>query len=561
MADPVPISLAPAEAVKHFIAKGFAFGFAWQDVWQGEHARAFTVAKAMSRDVLETIRDAVEKAIADGETLATFRKELRPRLEALGWWGRQPMRDPLTGTLETVQLGSPRRLKTIFEVNLRTSYAAGRWERVWRNRAAFPMLEYVSVKDGREREEHGAWHGTRLPVEHVWWNTHYPPNGWNCRCIVKPVSAGRIARLKLGEVQPVRFKERQWVNKRTGEVHRIEDGIDPGWAYHVGRAPMEGLTPDPFGGSGDDLAAQSAAFGSALSGSDEKLLTPFFAAFDIKGRAAMVRGKTVIDAGGWPLAISASWFHDGDGELRLPTSLHPRQLAAVAATLNAPDEIRWHWLAGPPENGKPGRAQLVRRYIGPVGSGGFAMVVDVARWWRAGFVPGARLAQARRGSLAWSAELGLAAYDPSQPRHVKGARGAGRWRSTGRSAARASLLGDGSFFPKAIMGYVGDDVAGRAAAQGIDIRGRGVVLTHTAVVHVQKSHGVGSERRRDQVPVKPRDFLKVAQLLNAADSFEIGKPKRNGMKRFRAVTGEFHTTWEVSKKSVLLTSMWRKREN
>lgn len=400
--EPVPISLVPAEAVRHFVAKGFAFGFAWQDVWQGEHARAFTVAKVMSRDVLETIRDAVERAIAEGETLADFRKQLRPRLEALGWWGRQVMRDPLTGELESVQLGSPRRLKTIFEVNLRTSYAAGRWERVWRNRAAFPMLEYVSVKDGREREEHGAWHGTRLPIEDPWWDSHYPPNGWNCRCIVKPLSAGRIARLGLGEVRAPKFKDRDWVNKRTGEVHRIEDGIDPGWSYHVGRAPMEGLTPDPFGGKGDDLAAMS-----SLSDVDETLLAPFFAVFRIKGRAAMVRGKVHIDAGGWPLPIAASWFHDGakengakenGGRLRMPAGLDAGHLAAAASALTAPEEIRWHWLHGP-----DGRAQLVRRFIGPIGDGGFAMVIDVARWWRAGWVPSARLGAARRGMLAWSA--------------------------------------------------------------------------------------------------------------------------------------------------------------
>ena len=44
--------LPPAEAVRLFRAKGFKIGFAWQDVWQEEHARAFAVIKAMRLDLL-----------------------------------------------------------------------------------------------------------------------------------------------------------------------------------------------------------------------------------------------------------------------------------------------------------------------------------------------------------------------------------------------------------------------------------------------------------------------------------------------------------------------------
>lgn len=91
MADPIdqiPL-LPPVEAISFFRKKGFRFGFSWQDVWQSEHARAFTVAKAMTRDLLEDIRAALDTAIADGTTLETFTANLRPTLEAKGWWGRK----------------------------------------------------------------------------------------------------------------------------------------------------------------------------------------------------------------------------------------------------------------------------------------------------------------------------------------------------------------------------------------------------------------------------------------------------------------------------------------
>ncbi|MGH8014479.1 MAG: hypothetical protein ACREQ4_18475, partial [Candidatus Binataceae bacterium] len=59
-------ALAPEDAISFFRKKGYQVGFDWHDVWQDEHARAFTVAKAMTADVLTEIRQAVDEAIADG---------------------------------------------------------------------------------------------------------------------------------------------------------------------------------------------------------------------------------------------------------------------------------------------------------------------------------------------------------------------------------------------------------------------------------------------------------------------------------------------------------------
>jgi SPP1 gp7 family putative phage head morphogenesis protein len=396
MADEVlPINLPPAEAIAWFRAKGYQFGFSWQDVEREEHGRAFTVAKAMTRDILETIREAVDRAIAEGETLQMFARELRPRLEAAGWWGRKEMVDPATGEAELVQLGSPRRLKTIFETNMRTSYAAGRWERIERNKRAFPFLEYVSVMDGRERPQHHAWHGTVLPIDHPWWDTHYPPNGWGCRCLPKPVSRGQAERRGLKETPPQVFPMRQWINKRTGEIQTIERGIDPGWNYHVGKARSDGLTPGPY--RGDGLATMS-----ALSGPDEDAVSGFLAAFGMTTRAAAITGRTFIDAAGWPIAIAASWFRDGSDRPRLPAGLRAADLDAVADAIRAPAEIRWIWVRS-----ETGQLQLVRRYIGGADDAGVEMIVDIARWWRAGRagrVSARHTVDARRGHLAWSAD-------------------------------------------------------------------------------------------------------------------------------------------------------------
>lgn len=182
MAAPEWLPVPPAEAITRFRAKGHHVGFDWRDTDAAYHLRSFTVAKAMRLDILHDIREAVDAALAEGITFERFRSRLEPTLVRKGWWGRREMVDPLTGERRLVQLGSPRRLRTIFDTNLRFALARGRWERFERTRGRLPYLRYVAVRDARTRPEHLAWHDTVLPVGHDFWRTHAPPNGWNCRC-------------------------------------------------------------------------------------------------------------------------------------------------------------------------------------------------------------------------------------------------------------------------------------------------------------------------------------------------------------------------------------------
>ena len=42
---------------------------------------------------------------------------------------------------------------------------------------------YDAVNDSRTRPQHLEWDGLVLPVDHPFWKTHAPPNGWGCRCM------------------------------------------------------------------------------------------------------------------------------------------------------------------------------------------------------------------------------------------------------------------------------------------------------------------------------------------------------------------------------------------
>ena len=63
---------------------------------------------------------------------------------AKGWWGEQVMLDPVDGVAKTVQLGSTRRLRVIFQTNLATAYAAGQWARIQEDKQMFPYLKYIA---------------------------------------------------------------------------------------------------------------------------------------------------------------------------------------------------------------------------------------------------------------------------------------------------------------------------------------------------------------------------------------------------------------------------------
>jgi hypothetical protein len=231
---PVLTAVDPEEAIAFFRQKGFRIGFDYRDVWQQEHQAAFTVAKAMHIDILKDIREFVDQAIADGTTLATFQKELMPRLQARGWWGKQEMADPLTGEAKLVQLGSPSRLELIYDTNLATAYSEGQWERIQRNKELFPFLEYIRSASVNPRHTHLAYAGLVLPVNDPFWASHLPIKEYKCKCTVVQHTQRMLDRegLKVGTAPPEVM--RTVLNKRTGEVMQVPTGVHPAFNYPPG---------------------------------------------------------------------------------------------------------------------------------------------------------------------------------------------------------------------------------------------------------------------------------------------------------------------------------------
>jgi len=232
MADHI-FTEAPEEVVRYFDAKGTVPSFDWRELAPHEHAVGFTVAKSAGFDVLDDIRRETRKAIAEFKDFGSFADELEPILRRKGWWGRKIVEGP--SGKQVVQLGSLHRLRTIYWANTTTARAAGEWERIQRTKRGLPFLIYELSVAEKKRPEHQNWVGVILPVDHTFWATHYPPNGWLCQCRVRQITRREAERLGYDPETPgPQVVTKPWRNKVTGETHRVPEGIDPGWHTNPG---------------------------------------------------------------------------------------------------------------------------------------------------------------------------------------------------------------------------------------------------------------------------------------------------------------------------------------
>ena len=227
--------LEPAQAIEFFQGKGLIPTFSYLDLVGEEHDTAFTVAKMMDTDLLGTVKGKLDDALATGSTLQDFKRDLIPQLQKAGWWGKADQIDPLTGQVVSSQLGSASRLETIFRTNLQSAYAAGHWEKVEANAQDAPYLLYDAVDDAATRPEHAAWDGTLLPIGSPFWDTHYPLNGYNCRCGVIQVDEDELAEYGINPSAEPDPQNQLWTNPRTGKGMMVPKGVDPQFSHNPGK--------------------------------------------------------------------------------------------------------------------------------------------------------------------------------------------------------------------------------------------------------------------------------------------------------------------------------------
>ncbi len=201
MPKPVSLSFAfglpPKDAVAYFESKGFVVSWDWREAEQAARAHAFTIAKMTSVSMLQDVHACLLRCLKEGKTEDWFVKQMEPYLREKGWWGKKKMIDPRTGEERTVRLGSPARLRLIYRQNMQTAYMAGRYKQMLANADARPWWQYLAVLDGKTRPSHKILSGRTFRYDDPFWSSHWPPNGFNCRCRVRALSDYRMEAEKV----------------------------------------------------------------------------------------------------------------------------------------------------------------------------------------------------------------------------------------------------------------------------------------------------------------------------------------------------------------------------
>lgn len=207
-----------AEQIRYFKHKVNLPTDSYTDIFGEEHDYAFVVAGANRNDIVADFRKAVDKAINDGTTLETFRKDFDSIVSKYGW--------NYTG-------GRNWRSRTIYDTNLYSSFQAGRFEQQQSAKELRPYWEYVHL-DGQEnpRIVHQSWGGLVLHADDPFWSTHYPINAYGCHCTVRAHSRSSLKRrgLSVSPSPKIEYETRA-IGIRSGNPSfvNVPVGIDPGF--------------------------------------------------------------------------------------------------------------------------------------------------------------------------------------------------------------------------------------------------------------------------------------------------------------------------------------------
>lgn len=99
-------------------------------------------------------------------------------------------------------------LATEYNTALLTGESAALYHRLIAQTDVFPYWQYVTAGDEHVRHSHKPLHGIVLPANDPRWKKLFPPNGWNCRCYIKPLMKHEFT----GDFDKMRAKADTYLN-------------------------------------------------------------------------------------------------------------------------------------------------------------------------------------------------------------------------------------------------------------------------------------------------------------------------------------------------------------
>ncbi len=187
-------------------------------------SRAIAIAGIDNMNQVRQVRDAIAKVPA-GQTWADTKKTILPILQ------------------KNNVANASKRADTLIQTNAFQAYATTRRREQLDPRMVklFPYLRYRTMRDNRVRPTHRRLDGLTLPANDPFWETHYPPWEFNCRCMVTQVSqqdADKMA--KKGDYKLPQGDDLDDLHKG---IYRNEHGAKTPLYTPEDKAAMQGENP------------------------------------------------------------------------------------------------------------------------------------------------------------------------------------------------------------------------------------------------------------------------------------------------------------------------------
>lgn len=211
--------LEPEQAIEFMKSKGIQVTFDWKEIEAKARAKAFTIAKVTSVELLQDVRNLIVKAQKEGKTFENFKTDANEAIAKRGWSGKQTITMP-DGTAKVVEI-TPGRLQTVYRTNMQSAYNAGRWKQIQDTKANRPYLQFVAIIDDSTSETCSLFNRKVFRVSDPIWDKIMPPLHHNCRSTVRSLSQRQLEREGL----------------------TVEDGKD--YADSPEYAPAEGFENNP----------------------------------------------------------------------------------------------------------------------------------------------------------------------------------------------------------------------------------------------------------------------------------------------------------------------------
>lgn len=118
--------------------------------------------------------------------------------------------------------------KNYLQAEWQTANQSAKHARDWlyynENTKLYPNLAYRTQGDERVRDAHSLLNGIVAPINSDFWKTHYPPNGWRCRCYVVQTAETPTNEDKIPKLNNKDFPEEFRINVGiTGQIFSEEN--------------------------------------------------------------------------------------------------------------------------------------------------------------------------------------------------------------------------------------------------------------------------------------------------------------------------------------------------